>query len=77
MKRPPLTALEAKCCCECAHWHRKDATFGECREPGKFWGVEYENPETGESNMVEWWTTGMYATCRDWQAKLAAVESGE
>lgn len=33
------------------------------------WGVEYENKETGARTYVEWWTTGCYATCHQYEAK--------
>lgn len=66
-RHQPLTALEAKCCCECKHWRRLgDGALGECRHPERFWGVEYEG-----GRYVPWWTTGCYATCGEWKGKEA------
>lgn len=62
-RRVPLNPREAKACCTCRHWRRRDRTEGECRHPKARWGVTYRNEKTGEEQHVEWWTTGCYATC--------------
>jgi len=65
-----LNAVEARACCACRHWrprgHRKTANAGQCRNPRNYHGVEYENPQTGKRQLVEWPTTGRYATCQRW-----------
>ncbi len=66
-----MTALnprDAKACCTCKHWHPITESQGECRNPKMRWGVEYENIETKKRTYVEWWTTGCYATCPQYES---------
>lgn len=74
-KRQPLTPIEAHSCCACRHWHRKppvdgkESIDGHCKHWQRYWGITYWNTKTGEEQHVDWWTTGMYATCRLWEER--------
>lgn len=69
MSRTAMNPTEAKACCKCKHWRPISgilSTEGECLKSP--WNVEYENPKTGKRQLVEYWTTGCYATCNMWEA---------
>jgi hypothetical protein len=64
-----MNPTEARACCVCKHWRPISGSVfkkGECLKSP--WNVEYENPETGTRQLVEYWTTGCYATCEKWEA---------
>lgn len=67
MSRPAINPTEARACCLCKHWRPKSEIKGDCLISP--WNVEYENPDTGKRQLVEYWTTGCYATCPRWELR--------
>lgn len=65
MSRPAMNPTEARACEVCKHWRPIDEHEGHCLKSP--WNVEYENPATGARQLVEYWTTGRYATCPRWE----------
>lgn len=68
----PLNARDAKCCCECRHWHREFVgawlPTGECRHDDKRLGLIFKRRD-GSEVFKEWEVTGRYATCNLWEGK--------
>jgi hypothetical protein len=69
MKRMPLTAAEAECCCACNHWKPETESVGECHHPKMHCGLGFRNPITGAITVSEHWQTGRYHSCLNFEAK--------